>query len=246
MWQFLCLVIQLLLNPSCHCFLPAEVLWPPPPSASLPVSSRTWSRGWGCLQPCWVCLLVWGAQKWSCRRCSSMRGWSAKTTGPTTRHLRLNMPGVNEIDSTNFFKSRLPHLSQRILYSHSTQVSFFAACRMSSPGFRLNWSACWVTNRFSRRNCSCCWPSSEDNCWTKQESWKSFDCRWTKTQRQEPSCKTESWNMCSMCLLSRWWLRSGSSCSELRCSRRWRLQSEKGSINWKRSVSINILMYVSH
>lgn len=41
-----------------------------------------------------------------------------------------------------------------------------------------------------------------------------------------------------MCVLPRWWPHSGLSCSELRCSRRWRLQSERGSVNWKRSVNV--------
>lgn len=125
-------------------FFPAEVLWPPPPSASLPVSSRTWSLGWGCLQPCWVCLLVWAARRWSCRRCSSMRGWSAKTTGPTTRHLRLNIPGVNEIDSTNLFESvalacpsHMFRMCPWVFYSQPRCLFFFFFCSLQDEFTRV-------------------------------------------------------------------------------------------------------------
>lgn len=60
---------------------------------------------------------------------------------------------------------------------HSISLSLAAAWKMSTPGFRVKWSACATRGRVSRTNCSSCWPSCEVSCWTKPESWKNFDCR---------------------------------------------------------------------
>ena len=151
----------------------------------------------------------------------------------------------------------------------STESSFFffffyAACRMSSPELRVNWSVCWATDRLSRRSCSCCWLSSEESCWTKPESWRSFDCRWDgKTllivcfNKGHPCfmvwlrclCYFLWIQMCAsvcvcVCVLTRWWPLSGWSCSELRCSRRWKVRSERGSTSWRRSVRLSVVLWV--
>lgn len=52
--------------------------------ADLTCLPRTCSLAWGGLWPCWACLLRWGAEKESFKRCSSTRGFILKTSGPNT------------------------------------------------------------------------------------------------------------------------------------------------------------------
>ena len=47
-----------------------------------------------------------------------------------------------------------------------------------------------------------------------------------------------------VCVLTRWWPLSGWSCSELRCSRRWKVRSERGSTSWRRSVRLSVVLWV--
>lgn len=222
-----------------------------------------------------------------------MRGWSVKTTGPTTRHWRLNTPGninvcftlenrwlcwlcfhcascftvshVSVSISLRSVSALLPVFCslqdeftraqgelKRLLSDRQAQQEKLQLLLAELRGelldktreleeLRLQVNQAWEGGNLLLDWWSVC------SLITKGGETTFTDLVWPRFSKL-PLCKQTSTdivgsNTCvcvCACVLTRWWPLSGWSCSELRCNRRWRLQSERGSINWRRSVSLSV------